>query len=91
MWRDLYYDTRPYWGHTLMGMCIGLLAAEVALTLIASYFGATGELFSVLTWWVLGLFVAAVTFGAIGMVIFMGPWDRQEYFARHALRRSESL
>lgn len=86
MLHDLWYDARPYLGHSLIGMALGLMISTVLISLIAATFGVTGEVFLALCFWVLGLFVAGAIVGAAGIVLYMSPYDRKEWNAGHAQR-----
>lgn len=86
---DLWYDVRPFLGHALMGMGIGCMGTTVLIALVASNFGVTGDVFLALTIWVLSLFVAGVSLGAVGILLYMSPYDRKEWHARHALRPAD--
>ena len=91
MLRDTWYDARPFIGHALIGMAVALILSSLVLTVIASTFGVSGTLLVDLAMWVMGLFIASIVIGAFGILAYCNPWDRQEYHARHALRRSERL
>lgn len=84
--RDRFHQALPYAGHGLMGVGVGCGVATVMVALYAATFGVTMEVFMVLTVWVLSLFMAGVVSGAVGIILYMSPYDRKQWHARHALR-----
>lgn len=88
---DLWYDIRPFFGHALLGIAIGCFVAVVAISLSAAIGGVSTDTLVTLAFWTLGTFITAIVVSAFGMILYYNPWDREQYAARHALRRSERL
>lgn len=89
--KKMWLDVRPYLGHALIGVTAGCLVAILTIVFtVSSAAMVSGQMFWLLTAWVLSLFVTAAITGAAGCVLYMSPYARKEWHAHHAVRHARA-
>lgn len=79
----------PYLGHILIGTGVGLLTGAVIVAfLAANTMHLDPDLFFTYTVWTLSLLVGGILTTAVGLGVYMTPYDRKQWAARHAVRHA---